>query len=233
MHRTVTAVRVSGAETVSARLLSIYRCIKQLFKTINRPGLKLRPVCHGKCGGIRKPRFNMDYHYHHNGGAGFIACGQIKRRELALLQGSLGVVRTRHARPHPHPARPHEDGIRTPIPLVYSREPYPVPAHSRIITSCEDACRVNPSCVLRPCRPDNPCPPPLADGVVSAQLARRRSSSSRVCLHAVEEPPPVALWRALCRAPTCPDVERPLITLIGPSQWSHLDRSRRSPYTLA
>ena len=182
MHRTVTAVRVSGAETVSARLLSIYRCIKQLFKTINRPGLKLRPVCHGKCGGIRKPRFNMDYHYHHNGGAGFIACGQIKRRELALLQGSLGVVRTRHARPHPHPARPHEDGIRTPIPLVYSREPYPVPAHSRIITSCEDACRVNPSCVLRPCRPDNPCPPPCRRS--GLRPARPASIVEQPCLFA-------------------------------------------------
>ena len=156
-----------------------------MYKTtfsINRPGLKLRPVCHGKCGGIRKPRFNMDYHYHHNGGAGFIACGQIKRRELALLQGSLGVVRTRHARPHPHPARPHEDGIRTPIPLVYSREPYPVPAHSRIITSCEDACRVNPSCVLRPCRPDNPCPPPCRRS--GLRPARPASIVEQPCLFA-------------------------------------------------
>ena len=182
-------------------------------------------------GGIRKPRFN----------AWTITITTTRRRRFHSMRTDeasrtrsaarlfLGVVRTRHARPHPHPARPHEDGIRTPIPLVYSREPYPVPAHSRIITSCEDACRVNPSCVLRPCRPDNPCPPPCR----RSGLRPARSSSSRVCLHAVEEPPPVALWRALCRAPTCPDVERPLITLIGPSQWSHLDRSRRSPYTLA
>ena len=167
------------------------------------------------------------------------------KRELALLHGTLsvcGVVRTRHARPHPHPAHRTRMAFAT-LSLSSTRASHTQrqrargtssPYHHFVAFSVEreDTCRANPSCVLLPCRPDNPCPP-STDGVVSAVPARRRSSRSRVCLHAVEEPPPVALWRALCRAPTCPDVERPLITLIGPSQWSHLDRSRRSPYTLA
>ena len=185
-------------------------------------------------GGIRKPRFN----------AWTITITTTRRRRFHSMRTDeasrtrsaarlfLGVVRTRHTRPHPHPARPHEDGIRTPIPLVYSR------SHTQCQRTAVSSLRarmpaasIHHACFARAALTTRA--PPLADGVVSAQLARRRSSSSRVCLHAVEEPPPVALWRALCRAPTCPDVERPLITLIGPSQWSHLDRSRRSPYTLA
>ena len=135
-------------------------------------------------GGIRKPRFN----------AWTITITTTRRRRFHSMRTDeasrtrsaarlfLGVVRTRHARPHPHPARPHEDGIRTPIPLVYSREPYPVPAHSRIITSCEDACRVNPSCVLRPCRPDNPCPPPCRRS--GLRPARPASIVEQPCLFA-------------------------------------------------
>ena len=146
---------------------------------------KLRPVCVTEnAGGIRKPRFN----------AWTITITTTRRRRFHSMRTDeasrtrsaarlfLGVVRTRHARPHPHPARPHEDGIRTPIPLVYSREPYPVPAHSRIITSCEDACRVNPSCVLRPCRPDNPCPPPCRRS--GLRPARPASIVEQPCLFA-------------------------------------------------
>ena len=121
-------------------------------------------------------------------------------RTRSAARHSLGVrcVRTRHARPHPHPAHRTRMAFTT-LSLSSTRASHTQrqrargtssPYHHFVAFSVEreDTCRANPSCVLLPCRPDNPCPP-SADGVVSAVPARRRSSRSRVCLHAVEEPP--------------------------------------------
>jgi hypothetical protein len=184
--------------------------------------------------------------YHHNGGAGRAACGQMKR-ELALLHGTLSLcgVFALVTPGHTHTQRTERGWHSQPCPsrllarAIPSASALVVPPR-RIITSSPSpwsaripAAPIHHACFSRaalttrapplPTEWSQPCPPG-ADRRVAVCVCMLWKSRR---------------WWALCRAPTCPDIERPLITLstlitlIGPSQWSHLDRSRRSPYTLA